>query len=124
MIAPSTPFFLKNVTNDMEFIVSGEVPPNPSLARTLVVSNLNLLSNPYPVPTVFTNFAFADTLPNKSVAFYWDIDRQVWVGQVKDKKSGWGDIENRVIAPGEGLFIKPAGGNLTWTEVRPYTWPD
>lgn len=124
IIGPSTPFFLKNVTNDIQFVVSGEVPSDAAMSRGLVLSNLNLVANPYPVPMVFTNFAFANTLTNKSVAYYWDHESQTWVGQAKDKKSGWGAIEDRVIAPGEGLFLKPASGSdLNWTESRPYTWP-
>lgn len=126
LIPPGTPFFLENVaTTNIEFIVSGEVPSDASMSKGVVVSNMNLIANPYPVSVAFTNFSFANELPNKSVAYRWDETRQVWVAQVKDKKSGWGDFEEYEVAAGTGLFIEPAGtSGLTWTEVRPYTWPN
>lgn len=125
-IAPGECFFLKNAqSTNIELIVSGEVPSDASIGRSLPGSALILVANPYPVPMVFTNFAFANDLPNLSVANFWDEENQKWIPQPKTAKSGWGAQKNRVIAPGEGFFVKSAGSSSTaWSESRPYTWPN
>lgn len=125
-IAPGESFFLKNpqVTN-LELVVSGEVPSDGSISRTLPGQALQLIANPYPVSMVFTNFSFASGLPNGSVANFWDVENQKWISQTKLAKTGWGSQKNREIAPGEGFFVKSATNVPTaWSESRPYTWPN
>lgn len=125
LIAAGESFFLKNVqSTNIELVVSGEVPTDASISKSLPGQALMLVANPYPVPMVFTNFAFANQLPNGSFANFWDEENQEWVSQTKLAKSGWGAQKNREIAPGEGFFVKPATSDATtWTETRPYTWP-
>lgn len=126
LIAPGESFFLKNAqSTNMELIVSGEVPSDASISRSIPGQSLQLIANPYPVPMVFTNFSFADGLPNGSVANFWDVENQKWISQTKLAKSGWGSQKNREIAPGEGFFVKSASSSATdWAESRPYTWPN
>lgn len=126
LIAPGECFFLKNnQTTNIELVISGEVPADAQISRGLPGQALESVANPYPVAMVMTNFSFASALPNGSVANFWDVDNQKWVPQSKSAKSGWGSQKNREIAPGEGFFIKPASSSATtWTETRPYTWPN
>ena len=127
LIAPGECFFLKNnQSTNIELIISGEVPSDASISRGLPVGALQSVANPYPVPMVMTNFTFANALPNGSIANFWDEENQKWVPQSKSSKGGWGSQKDRVIAPGEGFFVKPNTNSTvtTWTEVRPYTWPN
>lgn len=125
LIKPGESFFLKNAQNsDYELIVSGEVPIDASISQGLMGGAAVLVANPYPVPMVFTNFSFAASVPNGSVANFWDVDTQRWVSQSKTTKNGWGEQKNRVIEPGEGFFLKASGSDVAWTETRPYTWPN
>lgn len=127
LIAPGECFFIKNnQSTNIELIISGEVPSDASISRGLPVGALQSVANPYPVPMVFSNFTFAAALPNGSIANFWDEANQKWVSQGKTAKAGWGAQQSREIAPGEGFFVKPNTNSTvtTWTEVRPYTWPN
>ena len=125
-IAPGESFFIMNPqSTNIELIISGEVPADASIPRSLPGGALVLVANPYPVPMVFTNFAFASSLPNLSVANFWDEANQKWITQKKTSKLGWGAQQNREIAPGEGFFLNSASSTATeWAETRPYTWPN
>ena len=126
LIAPGECFFLKNPgSSDLELVISGEVPADASMSRGLPGNALQVVANPYPVAMVLTNFSFASSVPNGSYANFWDVDSQSWIPQPKSAKSGWGAQKNREIAPGEGFFVKPATtAATTWTESRPYSWPN
>ena len=127
VIAPGECFFLyNNQTADIELIVSGEVPADSSISRAIPVGALQLIANPYPVPMILTNFSFANAVPNGSIANFWDVENQKWIPQNKTSKAGWGAQKNREIAPGEGFFVWPNTNSTvsTWTESRPYTWPN
>lgn len=121
-VVPGESFFLKNngATN-IDLVFCGEVPLDLQISRTLPEEALQVAANPYPVSMVFTNFAFADALPNGSQASFWNVEEQRWVLQAKSQKSGWGTQKNREVAPGEGFFIKSKGA-YEWSETRPYTW--
>lgn len=127
LIAPGECFFIyNNQSTDIELVFSGEVPSDASISRGLPVGALQSVANPYPVPMVMTNFAFADALPNGSIANFWDVENQKWIPQNKTAKAGWGAQKSRQIAPGEGFFVLPNTNSTvtTWTETRPYTWPN
>lgn len=126
LIAPGECFFLKNnQTTNIELIVSGEVPSDASISRGLPNGALQSVANPYPVAMVFTNFTFAGTLPNGSIANFWDVENQKWISQSKSARGGWGSQKDRAIAPGEGFFVKSAASSPTaWSESKPYTWPN
>lgn len=126
LIAPGECFFLKNAqSTDLELIVSGEVPSDASLSRTLPGQALILVANPYPVFMVFTNFSFANELPNGSIVNFWDVENQKWILQSKTSRGGWGAQKDRAVSPGEGFFVKSASSSDTaWSESRPYTWPN
>lgn len=127
LIAPGECFFLYNSqSTNVALVISGEVPSDAQISRGIPAGALQLIANPYPVPTTFTNFAFANALPNGSYANFWDETNQKWIPQVKSAKSGWGAQKNREIAPGEGFFVWPNTNSTasSWTEVRPYTWPN
>ena len=124
-ITPGEAFFLKNnQSSNIELVVSGEVPADSSISQGLAGGIQALVANPYPVAMSFTNFTFASQMEDLSVATFWDINAQRWVSQSKTPKYGWGAATNRIIQPGEGFFLKPYSSNSTWTEQRPYTWPN
>ena len=125
LIQPGEAFFLKNSqTTNMTLLFTGEVPADASMSQGLASGAFIAGANPYPVATVLSNFAFASTMANGSVANFWDVETQRWVVQLKTAKGGWGAQASREVAPGEGFFLKSYSGDLTWTETRPYTWPD
>lgn len=125
LITVGEAFFLKNTqSTNIELVISGEVPADASLSKGISGDNArNLVANPYPVPTVLTNFDFAAKVSNGSVVYFWDVDEQAWVAQPKTRGS-WGNEKNRSIAPAEGFFIKQTADDIVWTESRPYTWPN
>lgn len=117
-------FFIKNNgSSDIEFVVSGEVPSDESISQALPQDNRVLVSNPYPVPMAFTDLAFQANVQNGSEVSIWDPDT-LWYTQSKKKGKWGGDITNHVFAPGEGFFVKSGDVGTTWTESRPYTWPN
>lgn len=127
LVAPGECFFLYNPqSSDLELIISGEVPPDSTISRAIPAGALQVVANPYPITMAFTNFSFAGSVPNGSVANFWDETAQKWVSQGKTAKAGWGAQKTREIAAGEGFFILPATNSTvsTWTESRPYTWPN
>lgn len=117
-------FFIKQVdSSELSLVISGDVPPDPVISQGLSAGNQTLVANPYPVPVAFTNLMAAKEMEALSVVSFWDEANQRWVTQSKTAKYGWGAATNRVVEPGEGFFLKPAGSDLTWQETRPYTWP-
>lgn len=125
VIAPGESFFIvSGVQTNIEMVFSGEVPNDPQLSKGLAGGNArSLVANPYPVSMVFTNLAFASQLANLSSVYFWDAQNQTYVTMSKTR-GNWGALKDRQIQPGEGFFIISAGNDSTWTEVRPYTWPN
>lgn len=127
LVVPGECFFLYNAqTTDFELIISGEVPSDATISRGIPAGALQVVANPYPVAMTFTNFSFAGSVPNGSVANFWDVESQKWIPQSKTSRGGWGVQKDRSIAPGEGFFVLPGTNSTitTWTETRPYTWPN
>lgn len=124
LVKPGESFFLKNVqSTNIPMVVSGEVPADASIGQVLAGGALTLVANPYPVAMAFSDFSCASTLPNYSVVMFWNEDTQAW-DSVSKSRNSWGTKASRVVAPGEGFFVKPASSDITWTESRPYTWPN
>jgi hypothetical protein len=124
LVKPGESFFLKNVqSTNIPMVVSGEVPADASIGQVLAGGALTLVANPYPVAMAFSDFSCASTLPNYSVVMFWNEDDQSW-DTVSKSRNSWDTQASRVIAPGEGFFVKPASSDITWTESRPYTWPN
>ena len=125
IVAAGEAFFMKNAQSaDAELVFSGEVPSSESMSKVLPGAAIALIANPYPVATVFTNFSFAEGMANGSIVNFWDESNQAWISQTKTARSGWGTQKDREIKPAEGFFIKSASANVTWTQERPYTWPN
>ena len=123
VVAPGEGFFIKSPV-DTEVTITGEVPDEPSLARTIPGNNaFGALANPYPVDFKFGESDAAKNASIGSYAFFWSIDGQGWSGGGKSMK-GWQPAEsNKFVAAGEGFFLKEAEGVTTITTVKPYTWP-
>ena len=125
VIAAGEGFFIKSPTNT-EVTITGEVPDEPSLART-IPGNMafGTLANPYPVDFKFGESDAAKNATVGSYVYFWDMNIQGWSGGGKaGGTKGWaGGQSNRVVAAGEGFFLKEAEGVTTITTVKPYTWP-
>ena len=121
-------FFVKGpVTNTLptEITIAGEVPDVATLARAIPGSgNLGSMANPYPADFVFGISALASNATALSVASFWDVNDQKWVGGQKNAKTGWpANVATQRIIATSGFFLKEAGTVTTWTNAKPYTWP-
>ncbi len=123
VIAAGEGFFIKS-PQDGEVTITGEVPDEPSLDRVIPGNKaFGSLANPYPVDFKFGESDVAKNASQGSTVFFWSIDAQGWGGGGKSGK-GWAGAEsNRIVAAGEGFFLKEAEGVTTITTVKPYTWP-
>ncbi len=123
VIAAGEGFFIKS-PQDGEVTITGEVPDEPSLDRVIPGNKaFGSLANPYPVDFKFGESDVAKNASQGSTVFFWDLAAQGWGGGGKSGK-GWAPGQsNRVVAAGEGFFLKEAEGVTTITTVKPYTWP-
>ena len=123
VVAAGEGFFIKSPTN-AEVTITGEVPDEAQLARVIPGGGaFGTLANPYPVDFKFGESEAAKNASQGSWVYFWSIDGQGWSGGGKGAK-GWsaGDA-NRVVAAGEGFFLKEAEDKTTITTQKPYTWP-
>ena len=123
VIAAGEGFFIKS-PQDGEVTITGEVPDEPSLDRVIPGNKaFGSLANPYPVDFKFGESDTAKNATQGSIVYFWSVDSQNWGGGTKGGK-GWAGAEsNRIVAAGEGFFLKEAEGVTTITTVKPYTWP-
>lgn len=123
VIAAGEGFFIKS-PQDGEVTITGEVPDEPSLDRVIPGNKaFGSLANPYPVDFKFGESDVAKNASLGSIVYFWSIENQGWSGGGKSGK-GWAPGQsNRVVAAGEGFFLKEAEGVTTITTVKPYTWP-
>jgi hypothetical protein len=123
VIAAGEGFFIKSPTNG-EVTITGEVPDEPTLTRVIPGNKaFGAIANPYPVDFKFGESDVAKNASAGSTVFFWDLGLQGWGGGMKSIK-GWQAAEaNRVVAAGEGFFLKEAEGVTTLTTQKPYTWP-
>ena len=123
VIAAGEGFFIKSPV-DTEVTITGEVPDEPSLTRVIPGGDaFGSLANPYPVDFKFGESDTAKNATQGSWVYFWDMDLQGWGGGLKSAK-GWAPAQsNKVVAAGEGFFLKEAGSVTTITTEKPYTWP-
>ena len=66
----------------------------------------------------------ASEAPALSVASFWDVGQQKWVGGQKSSKGIWpANVATQRILATSGFFLKEVGTVTTWTNAKPYTWP-
>jgi hypothetical protein len=123
VIAAGEGFFIKSPTNG-EVTITGEVPDEPSLDRVIPGNKaFGSIANPYPVDFKFGESDTAKNASQGSIVSFWDVVAQNWSGGIKGGK-GWQTAESsKVVAAGEGFFLKEAAGVTTITTKKPYTWP-
>ena len=124
VVVPGEAFFVRNNSSaDLDVTAAGEVPADATLSRAYNGSSaLSIVAAPYPTDVKFGDTVIANQLPQGSSVMFWDVDKQGWSGGAKSAK-GWSAGEaNKVVAAGEGFFIRSAGEG-TWEAVKPYTWP-
>ena len=127
VIASGEAFFLKGSASDVidrEITITGEVPADTSLPRSVPGSALlGTVGNPFPVDFKFGTSSLASNATQGSTVFFWDTVAQGWSGGVKGSK-GWQPAQsNRVVLAAEGFFLKEVGSGYVWTNSKPYTWP-
>ena len=125
VIAAGEGFFLKGPGTAAEVTITGEVPDDPTITRSFPGGGtaLGSLANAYPVDFKFGESDLAKNATQGSRVYFWDEAAQVWSPGTKGIK-GWAAAEsNKVVAAGEGFFLKEAGTQTTWTNTKPYTWP-
>ena len=132
VVAAGEAFFLKGPTNAIDPIdvtITGEVPPTiaqPMLSRAVIAQGqLGTLANPYPVDFKFGESQVAKDAAQGSVVYFWTEASQTWNLGGKGIKGWAAGQSNRVVAAGEGFFLKASNAtSFAWTEpVAPYTWP-
>ena len=74
---------------------------------------------------VFGRTSVAQEAAQSSVVYFWNEAGQSWGGGTKGIKGWAAGQSNRVVAAGEGFFLKASNATtFVWTEpVAPYTWP-
>jgi hypothetical protein len=123
VIAAGEGFFIKS-PKDTEVTITGEVPDEAQLARTIPGNGaFGSLANPYPVDFKFGESDTAKNATQGSTVFFWSLEGQGWSGGLKGAKGWQAGQSNRVVQAGEGYFLKEATDKTTVTTVKPYTWP-
>jgi hypothetical protein len=91
-----------------------------NLPANKFVSVAQPLNNMGKAENKFGETSIAQELPQGSTVFFWDLAAQNWGGGIKGGK-GWAPGQsNKVIAAGEGFFIKsPQDGEVTITGEVP-----
>ena len=132
VVAAGEAFFLKSPTNaatPIDVTITGEVPPTigqPIIPRSVIAQgNLGTLGNPYPVDFKFGESQVAKDASQGSLVYFWTEASQTWNIGTKGLKGWAAGQSNRVVAAGEGFFLKASNATtFVWTEpVAPYTWP-
>ena len=124
VLAVGEAFFVRNNSAaDLEVTAAGEVPSDATLKRAYAGSSaLSIVAAPYPVDVKFGDTELANQLPQGSQVMFWDDVAQSWSAGGKGAK-GWNAAQaNKIVAAGEGFFIKTATEG-SWEAVKPYTWP-
>ena len=121
-------FFIKGPSTSTvptEITIAGEVPDVGTMARAIPGSGqLGSMANPYPADFIFGTSSLASNATVLSVASFWDVGQQRWVGGQKTAKGGWdSNVATQKVLATSGFFLKEAGTVTTWTNAKPYTWP-
>jgi hypothetical protein len=93
-------------------------PPGKFVSVAQPLNNMGKVENKFGETTI------AQELPVGSTVFFWDTTIQGWSGGGKSAKGWQAGDSNRVVAPGEGFFIKaplnaPADTEVTITGEVP-----
>jgi hypothetical protein len=121
VFAPGEAFLVRHPSAyDVQVTASGLAPTNATRSRVYAGGGAwTPVANPYPVESKFGDTELASQLPQGSTVLFWDVGRQGWSGGAKSSRGWPAAVENRMIAPGEGFFVKsPEEG--AWEAARPY----
>jgi hypothetical protein len=110
-------------SNVYQIYMMGEVPDRftQPTATVPVVTGLNMLGNPYPVETFFTNTALAKSGVIGDSALFWNASDQVYNAELR-LFAGWSPGTN-VLRPGQAFWYRRSGTPTNWIQPKPYTWP-
>lgn len=110
-------------SNTYQVYLMGEVPDkNTQPTSTIpVVVGFNMVANPYPVVTKFTNSTIAKSAVIGDSAIFWDPINKGYAFENRIF-SGWTPGTNDLI-PGQAFWYRRTGTATNWVEVKPYTWP-
>ena len=110
-------------SNVYQVYLMGEVPDkNTAPTTTLpIVTGFNMVANPYPVATKFTNTAIAKAGVNGDAVFFWNPEAKNYYSENRGF-AGWVPGTN-MVSPGQSFWYRRSGGATNWVEAKPYTWP-
>ncbi len=124
VVLPGEAFFVRNNSSaDLEVTAAGEVPSDATLTRAYNGGKaLSIVSAPYPVDVRFGDTEIANALPQGAEVMFWNDASQGWSGGAKSAKGWSAGQANKIVAAGEGFFIRTTGEGA-WEAAKPYTWP-
>lgn len=111
-------------SNNYQVYLMGEVPDKTTLPTNTATirPGFNFNGNPYPVSTVFTSLPAAANGRNGDAILFWDTPSQSYVPA--NRSAGIWTPNTNVIVPGQGFWYRSSRStNVTWQQVKPYTWP-
>lgn len=122
-------FWMKMATtlahsNNYQVYLMGEVPDKTTAPTNTdtIMPGFNLIANPYPTSTPFTNLAAAKGGRNGDIGIMWDSSIQGYVFEQRNA-GAWLPGTN-VVLPGQGVWYRSTRiTNVTWNTAKPYTWP-
>lgn len=104
--------------------IMGDVPGDYNYAATTTVANISgtdAVGYAYPVSLNWTNSTLAQSLPNNSRLYIWDMDLQDYESFTKGARSGWNTPESFEIPAGTGFWVTaPEVDFPDWDQVVPY----
>ena len=121
VVLPGESFFLKSPAADgLSLALTGTVPG--SSVTNPVNERWTALGYPYPDAVAWTDTALASNLPNGSLVYFWDGDRQRYDVFRKGPpvRGGWGAASNHVVLPGDGFLVRqpPGSAPFPWVQER------
>jgi len=109
----------------------GEVPDALTAPTSTVtfINGYNLVGYPYPVDTLWTNTAIAQSLPGGTTLIMWNATNQSYSANINKSTTpgsqSWGPVGNALtLKPGQGFFINLKTNIIVnAAQAKPYSWP-
>lgn len=127
-LVPGRGFWLRvpptAASNSYQVYLMGEVPDRFTLPTNTqqVLPGLNMVGNPYPITTRFTNLTIATTAINGDAVIFWDDAAQAY--RFENRIAGFWFPGTNEVRPGRGFWYRSSRTtNIVWQQVKPYTWP-
>ncbi|MFH1148758.1 MAG: PKD domain-containing protein [Pseudomonadota bacterium] len=111
-LVPGHPYFV-DVTQDTSWTVNGVLPETVTFDLiTTDTTNVNLIALPANMTHISTAEDLASSFPNIDTVWYWDEERQGFVGHPKGT-----DINNFQLVPGHAYFVNVTADTILTIDV-------